>query len=60
MSSAFIFDLNEQNLQPTLEQSLEKHLVISCWAPQSPESLNANQILKKLPISIRGLSYWQN
>lgn len=54
MSSKFIIDLNEQNLQPTLELSLEKLVVISCWASQIPESLDANQVLEKIANKYQG------
>lgn len=54
MSSEFIIDLNEQNLQPTLELSLEKLVVISCWASQIPESMEANQVLEKIANKYQG------
>jgi len=54
MTTEYLFDLNEQNLQSTLQLSMEKPLVISCWASQIPDSVTTNALLEKLANQYQG------
>ena len=39
-------EINEQNLQQVIEQSMQTPVVISFWAPSMPETLEVNATLE--------------
>lgn len=54
MYDQLAIELNEQNLQQVIEQSMQTPVVISFWAPSMPETAEVNQILEKLAASYQG------
>lgn len=47
-------EINEQNLQQVIEQSMQTPVVISFWAPSMPETLEVNATLEKLAREYQG------
>lgn len=47
-------ELNEQNLQQIIDQSIQTPVVISFWAPSMPETLEVNAILEKIAREYQG------
>mgnify|MGYP001397581189 CR=1 FL=1 len=54
MQSELIVELNEQNFRQTLEQSVEKPVLIHFWAPMNPESANIIPQLQQLAQQYNG------
>ncbi|UJF18794.1 tetratricopeptide repeat protein [Vibrio sp. SS-MA-C1-2] len=50
----FIVELNAQNFQPVLQQSMEKPVVLVCWAAMSPESMEIRTIVEKIAMEYNG------
>ncbi|KLV09306.1 hypothetical protein ABT56_03720 [Photobacterium aquae] len=47
-------ELNEQNLQQVIEQSMQTPVVISFWAPSMPETAEINQMLEQITRQYQG------
>ncbi|MGF1759600.1 co-chaperone YbbN [Photobacterium sagamiensis] len=47
-------ELNEQNLQQVIEQSMQTPVVISFWAPSMPETAEVNALLEKITAQYQG------
>ncbi|UXI01945.1 co-chaperone YbbN [Photobacterium sp. TY1-4] len=47
-------ELNETNLQQTIEQSMQTPVVISFWAPSMPETADVNRILEQIVSEYQG------
>ncbi|PSW04040.1 co-chaperone YbbN [Photobacterium lipolyticum] len=47
-------ELNEQNLQQVIEQSMQTPVVISFWAPSVPETAEVNALLEKITAQYQG------
>ena len=47
-------ELNEQNLQQVIEQSMQTPVVISFWAPSMPETAEVNNTLEQLASQYQG------
>lgn len=54
MQSELIVELNEQNFRQTLEQSVQKPVLIHFWAPMSPESTEIIPQLQSLTQQYKG------
>lgn len=54
MQSELIVELNEQNFRQTLEQSVQKPVLIHFWAPMSPESAEIIPQLQTLTQQYKG------
>ncbi|PSW13941.1 co-chaperone YbbN [Photobacterium sanctipauli] len=55
MYQQIAIELNEQNLQQVIEQSMQTPVVISFWAPSMPETREVNQVLEHVVASYQGL-----
>ncbi|UTV28371.1 co-chaperone YbbN [Photobacterium atrarenae] len=47
-------ELNETNLQQTIEQSMQTPVVISFWAPSMPETAEVNRVLEQIASEYQG------
>lgn len=54
MYEKLAIELNEQNLQQIIEQSMQTPVVISFWAPSMPETAEVNNILEKIAAQYQG------
>lgn len=54
MYEKLAIELNEQNLQQIIEQSMQTPVVISFWAPSMPETVEVNNILEKIAAQYQG------
>ncbi|WP_261857868.1 co-chaperone YbbN [Photobacterium sanguinicancri] len=48
-------EINEQNLQQVIEQSMQTPVAISFWAPSMPETIEVNALLNRLAAEYQGL-----
>ncbi|CAH0534146.1 Chaperedoxin [Vibrio stylophorae] len=54
MSTEFIIDLNEQNAQATLQQSMEKPVLVYFWAEMMPESCELLPVMQQIAQQYQG------
>ncbi|MGF1703639.1 co-chaperone YbbN [Photobacterium makurazakiensis] len=54
MYQSIAIELNEQNLQQVIEQSMQTPVLISFWAPSMPETAEVNQVLEHVVASYQG------
>ncbi|MDX1304293.1 co-chaperone YbbN [Photobacterium sp.] len=54
MYEKLAIELNEQNLQQVIEQSMQTPVVISFWAPSMPETAEVNALLEKITAQYQG------
>ena len=54
MYEKLAIELNEQNLQQVIEQSMQTPVVISFWAPSVPETAEVNALLEKITAQYQG------
>jgi len=55
MYEKLAIELNEQNLQQVIEQSMQTPVAISFWAPSMPETIEVNNILEQIASQYQGL-----
>ncbi|MGF1687158.1 co-chaperone YbbN [Photobacterium japonica] len=55
MYEPLAIELNEQNLQQVIEQSMQTPVVISFWAPSMPETREINHLLENIVASYPGM-----